>query len=68
MLVVAREAQDMEIYNVGLTSEAWRNARRRRLHVGVARAHMETLGGLCHEHSGVVILVFATDSLHRADV
>ena len=51
----------MKIYRLGLDRRGWDDARRRRRHLGLVRAAMETYGGMCHEHSGVVDLVFAFD-------
>ena len=51
----------MKIYRLGLDRRGWDDTRRRRRHLGLVRAAMETYGGMCHEHSGMVDLVFAFD-------
>ena len=52
----------MKIYRSGLDAEGWQIARRRQLRVGVAKAAMYTYGGMCHEHTGVIICVVAADA------
>ena len=49
----------MKIYREGLSRSEWRGARRRGLHLAMARARMHTYGGMCHEHEGVILYIGA---------
>ena len=58
----------MKIYREGLTRVGWDLARRRRLNLGLGRARMYTYGGMCHEHSGVILYVGAIDESEGRDI